>query len=440
MNVRITLLYIFLLIIPKLKAQQYVTVVGELRDSLEMSPVQFAHIFIHDKSYGTFSNEAGRFQLNIDASLKHEVLTISCVGYKTITIKVTDAIQKNNSILYLMPHLNLLPEVTVQVNARDTLREYVWDAVKMLRQNYPRHKYVLDGFYRELSIKDSIYTRVLEAAISMEDNGYGPHDFDKDDLTITSTKIKVHEVRKSDDMRTYTLLGKALELIFGKKNNLYIALGNDFVRYIGRKSDHFLSHAMLNEYEYTLQEIFDTGSGKQFLILLSDKHFNSFFYREVSLYINASDKAIVKIANIIRPNSNDVKDKSYAFGGDFFVKSEVSYTKYKGKYYLEYIDAWYYSAGATPILSNEGSDTPSLQFDHLTFMVNAVYNKQDELEKIRKRESVKKDKDLYEQHHDYNPEFWKNYNMILLNPLDKKAKIDLEKNTLLEDQYKKKRN
>ncbi|HEY9005168.1 carboxypeptidase-like regulatory domain-containing protein [Ohtaekwangia sp.] len=440
MNIRIILLYVFLLIIPKLKGQQYITVTGELRDSLEMSPVQFAHIFIRDENYGTFSNEAGKFQLNIDTGLAHETLTISCVGYKTITVKIQDIAGSNRNILYLMPHLNLLPEVTVQVNAKDTLKEYVLDAVKMLRQNYPRHKYILDGFYRELSVKDSVYTRVLEAAVSMEDNGYGPHDFDKEDLTITSTKIKVHEVRKSDDMRTYTFLGKAFEFLFGKKNNLYITLGNDFVRYIGRKSDHFLSNAMLNEYEYSLQDIFDTDLGKQFVILLSDKHLNSFFYREVSLYINASDKAIVKIENIMRPNPNDAKGKSYAYGGDFFAKSEVSYTKYKGRYYLEYIDAWYYSAGATAVLSREGSDTPSLQFDHLTFMVNAVYNKQDELERIRKRESVKKDIDLYEEHHEYNPEFWKNYNMILLNPLDKKAKSDLEKNTSLEDQYNKKRN
>jgi len=433
---RLLFLSIFLFCTFLLNAQQFKTIEGQVIDSLSLKPVAFAHLYIVDKNYGTVTNEDGRFKLSLEEQHNNDQLTISCIGYNTRRYAVKDLLNSESTIR-LSAAMQLLPEVIVDASKADTLKDYLSSVIKKIKTNYPKHKYILDAFYRELSVNDTTYTRLLEAAISIGDNGYSPHDFDKEDLTVTKTRIKVHEVRKSDDMRTYTFFGKVLEFIFGKENNLYKVLVNDFIRYIGRDANHFLSAAMLEKYEYELKGIYNSPSGRTIVIGLSDQHIKSFFYREVTIYINEKDNAIVKIENVLKPSEADGKDnKNYAFRGEFFAKSEVAYSFYKGKYYLQYIDAWYYSAGgATPVLDKEGSDKKALQFDHLSLMVNAVYNKEDDFKKIKQRESVQKDVDLYSENHPYNPEFWKYYNVLLLNPINDNAKKDLEKQRKLEDQF-----
>jgi hypothetical protein len=47
----------------------------------------------------------------------------------------------------------------------------------------------------------------------------------------------------------------------------------------------------------------------------------------------------------------------------------------------------------------------------------------------------KKDIDLYKKDFAYNPEFWKNYNVLLLAPLDSTVKTDLTDKKGLEEQF-----
>jgi hypothetical protein len=401
-------------------------------------PIKFAHFYIENKSYGSISNEKGEFSLNFDKYLDEELITISCVGYNTRKIPLYDLTKNQYNKILLSPSSKILNEVTIVAQKKDTLRAYLNSVLKSVKINYPKHKYILDAFFRELSIKDSVYTRLIEAAITIMDNGYGEHDFEKEDLSTSNLKIKVQSVRKSDDMRTYSVFGKVLELLFGKENNLYKTLRDDLIRYIGHRSDHYLSNEMLKIYEYELKEIYNTKEGRIFVIQLSDQYMNSFYYREVTLYINDNDKAIIKFKNILRPNPNDPNGKKYTLNDDFFSKSEVTYEKYKGKYYLSYIDAWYYSSGATAVLDGKNSEEVSLQFDHFMLMVNAVYNQNDEITKIKKRDSIKKDIDLYEAEFEYDSLFWKTYNTVLLDTLNRKVRVDLEKKSLLESQYKSK--
>jgi hypothetical protein len=71
-------------------------------------------------------------------------------------------------------------------------------------------------------------------------------------------------------------------------------------------------------------------------------------------------------------------------------------------------------------------------------MINKVMTDKKEYDRIKRRDLQDRELDLYVQDFNYNPVFWANYNILLLNPLMKKVENDLSKEKALEEQFKEK--
>ncbi|HQQ92958.1 MAG TPA: carboxypeptidase-like regulatory domain-containing protein [Bacteroidia bacterium] len=84
---------------------------ARIMDSLSHQPMEFVNVGLPGKGLGTVSNEKGEFSLLVPDSLKNEILKISIIGYRSLSIPLTDI--KQASTIVLAPVSVELQEVVV---------------------------------------------------------------------------------------------------------------------------------------------------------------------------------------------------------------------------------------------------------------------------------------------------------------------------------------
>jgi hypothetical protein len=88
------------------------------------------------------------------------------------------------------------------------------------------------------------------------------------------------------------------------------------------------------------------------------------------------------------------------------------------------------------IWSGAGADFTGKSYAIRTLVVNQVIPQRKAFKRIRIRDTVSKDQDLFKLSYPYHPSFWKDYNLLLLRPLDQQTQKDLEKHGRLEEQFR----
>src|SRR5690606_13653244 len=117
----------------------------------------------------------------------------------------------------LEPTAITLKEVVVSSTDFDSAKYILNTAIKFSKFNYPHKTHILEGFFREISFVDTLYNRLIESAIRVQEVGYQKNTFDETNLEFTRNKIEVIELRKSDDFRSKDNSTK----MFGDNNELY---------------------------------------------------------------------------------------------------------------------------------------------------------------------------------------------------------------------------
>ena len=87
-------------------------------------------------------------------------------------------------------------------------------------------------------------------------------------------------------------------------------------------------------------------------------------------------------------------------------------------------------------LRDENDEVKNKQYYNLSMNIINTITDSKEYDRIKNRDDEKPDLDLYKMDFNYDEEFWKNYNILLINPLLKKAQTDLEKDDTSEEQFK----
>jgi hypothetical protein len=118
--------------------------------------------------------------------------------------------------------------------------------------------------------------------------------------------------------------------------------------------------------------------------------------------------------------------------GKYFFKSDITYRKIDNKYYpvLIHTVSNDYDASSTVKVD---SKTLKQSVDQI-FLLTNVYA--DDFSKIRRKESEKRERDLYSVDRPYNEHFWENYNTVKLNTINRSV-TELEKERSLAEQFKK---
>lgn len=413
------------------QTNKFVRVQGTVIDKSTLEPIPGVNIFLRKSSIGTFSNELGEFELMIPDSLMRDTLALSSIGYKTYQERISNLDLINPTIYYLEQDKIVLQEVVISAKSEKG-RILASKALSKLSKTKSIKQHVAHGFYRELSMKDSTYIRLIESAVEVQDFGYGS--------SLDKMKIKILALRKSEDYITYSWMDKTAKLFFGEDNMLYKTIQADFLR--NYKSNQKLAPVdklpFLDEYYFTIEDYTMFDSDSLVILKFNSDETNPRPYYEGRLFINLSDFGIVRMeyGMVANPTMKIRMQDDVFYQGKFLFKTTVDYRKVNGKYFLSRV-VLIKPQNFAAVESGKGTGQQFTVFD---FSINNILTNKSDFERIKRKESQQKDVDLYNQNFQYDPDFWETYNIVKLNPLLKKAKADLEKEEQLEDQFKRKGN
>lgn len=403
------------------------TISGIVVSTDENLPVPFAHVYLKNSTIGTVSNSAGEFSLKLPGNQNNEI-QISSLGFKSIVIRVSENSNETLTIK-LQPTTITLNEVVVSASEFDSGKYILQTAIKFAKFNYPHKTHILEGFFREISYIDTLYNRLIEAAVRVQEVGYQKNTYDNENLGFTRNKAEIIELRKSDDFRD---TDKGMHKMFGDRNELYQIFDYNFAKAIGNNSSHAFSKK--NIFRYDIDYVGRTAYENQQVYILELKHNrpNFFQWENATFYVNQTDFAILKIEldKFANPNDHQI-DKKYLIDGKHWFRAELSYRKINNTYYPFYITAKHSAADASYVVEKDGKTQK--QYVHTQFLLTHIY--EDDFSKIKWKNTEDRNLDLYKKEIPYNEDFWTNYNVIKLNPLNR-VPSELEKEKSLEAQFK----
>lgn len=377
------------------------------QDSL---PLAFVNIYNEEYRFGTVSNELGEYLLNYPDTISSFNLTISSLGYLTKIIP-------NKSIvdtIYLFESTIELDEVLI-TNTNNDIKYTLKKVFDNLKNNYNNKRHLLKGFYREAAIKskDSSYLRIIEADVDIQEYGILK--------ALDRDRIQINHLRKSDDKITKKWYMNVAENMFGKKNSLVWLNKQDFVKnFVKFKDYHSHYDNIMNNFHFEFAEYQKFNNSLVAVYSYFDKQYiNANLKNEDKnlLYINMDDFAIIKVKQqtIIGPTN------AYKKLGVI----EYHYTKIGDFYYLN-------SARNVSFLSGKGSEK-ELKTEYL--YVYQVHTNRNQYDKIKRKEAISINEDLYENNIKIDTVFWNNYKVLSEIPLNQKLKILIQKEKTLENQF-----
>ena len=388
----------------------------------DSSALSYVHVHIEELSIGVVTNSLGEFQNNFDDSLANKNLVFSCIGFKKLKLPFNEVLLNKTKYdsVFLIPDTFMLKEVIVVASQLDTLDIFIKKVIDKIKVNYPTDDYYLSGFYRQISQNGDSSSRIIEAAISIQDPSYSG----KED----KLRIKVNQIRKSDDYIQYSWTKSLIPLVIGTENDLIKTYQTDFLRQGGK----LIKGGTVLTYELKLDSIFGTGDNQVAKIVFhSNENINApYFIGEI--FVSLSDLAINRMSYswIAHPKFHFYNQDLIFYNGKYRFKKMIEYHKIGSKYYPFFISSFESIAGVTGAKGK-------LQFKESIILINEVLLKKSEYSKIKKREREAEDEDIYEKKLPYDARFWNGYNIVIVNPIREKQRFALEKGESLENQFQK---
>ncbi len=181
-----TLIFILLCFTQFSFAQNYLSIYGKVTDKQSGKPISYATISIKNRAIGTVTNTEGSFVFHIPEKYKNDSLAVSSIGYKTYTVKISDIANKKLDI-QLEKKVYDLSEI--KVKPKNAL-EIVKQAIAKIPENYPTKPINMDGFYREMTFENDTCVEMAEAACEFY---YRPYDEEVDFLKAIELSFKKPE-------------------------------------------------------------------------------------------------------------------------------------------------------------------------------------------------------------------------------------------------------
>ena len=386
---------------------------------IDSSAVAFAHVRVDGTSIGTVSNIEGEFILHVNDSVMEQNIIISCIGYKTKSIKISDLISSANPI-YLAVDVVFLNEVIILGSKEDTIGVFLNKVIEKVKYNYPQDDFFLQGFFRQISQNADSASRLVEAAIDIQDPGYSKN---KEKI-----RIRVNAFRKSNDYINYSWTISLVKLFSGTVNQLIENYSIDFIR----SERKLIKEKSILGYILRLDSIIGKDGDKIACISYNSDPNKSGPYFIGTIFVNLADLAIVRMeyAWAAHPTFKFPRQDLVFYQGKYRFKHRVEYQKVGSKYYPLLISVFEPVDGVT-------GDFNKLQYRESTILINQIFSNKKEYSKIRRRETELADTDIYEKKMPYDIEFWSTYNIVLVNPLKNKDRFSLEFEESLDTQFRK---
>jgi hypothetical protein len=162
------------------------SIYGLVIDSRTRRPLSYTNIFLSNKSTGTITNSAGRFEFKISSSQMNDTLGISHIGYEMVNIPI---ISIDSSMLIIRLNTDKITIKEVVVKPLDPIY-ILTKSIEKIPYNYDKKPALYTGFFRETTQQDNKNVSLSEAII---------HIFKEPYLSTRSDQVKIYKGRKGSN-------------------------------------------------------------------------------------------------------------------------------------------------------------------------------------------------------------------------------------------------
>jgi len=202
---------------------------GEILDKTTKKPLIFATLTLENSNVSTITNTEGKFLIKVPESVVNRTIAISFLGYKTLTLPLSQFKEGNNR-LFMTESVTELAEVNIRVpkDAEALVRE----TLKKRGENYISEPTVMTAFYRETIKKRRKNVSLSEAVVNIYKTPY---------TSKKTDALKLYKARKSTDYSKLDTV--ALKLQGGPFNALFV----DMVKY----PDYIFTNESISYYNFS---------------------------------------------------------------------------------------------------------------------------------------------------------------------------------------------
>lgn len=396
---------LFLFIISEaLYGQQPIIINGRVSDITNGSALIFANVSFANNRYGTITNEKGEFIIKIPDIYRNDTIMVSFIGYAIKKIPLR-SIQNKFASIKLSPLSVTIKQVNVYPKNPGKI---ISEAIDKVKENFINVPMRMNAFYREIILENDSKIQHVEAVLDIYKGSYG-RSKDKD-------RIQIIKGREFMDVKT-SKLWEYLYFI----NGPYELIQQDIAKYpmsfinVAQTKINFLKANHYKFYSYNLTEI-ESKSDHRNLYIIHFKPVKKRALFEGKIIIDKKSLTILSMEYYISPDKiknarlipsvaetalNKIGISTKAV--DFHCR--VTYKKVAGKYVLSNSKMFY------RFLFVNNTDNESYMISNsIDFIVTSIETKN--VIPIKQRHSFWKNVVLTKQLGEYNPEFWRNYNVI----------------------------
>lgn len=390
--------------------EDYVSIEGKVIDVETKRPLGFATINVQNTPIGVVANEYGSFTFTFSKKHLKDSIVFSSAGYQSEKLLAQKILSEDSLLIELADEAIVLAEVVV-TNKEFTAWEILQLALDNVKHNYPSDPFEFQAFYRDYKQENEECISIFEAAISVYDKGY----------TKVANKFSFKEKVVLDQVRK-SLSVEYRTHVFKRVNVMKELLRLNDIRYqsraLDKKAARFFTYKM-DGYEVINDRLMYKIKAKDVW--------------EYCIYVDVITYAIPRI-------TMDFKWEDETNENRWTIGDTVKYHQPKSSMVLEMqmINGLYYpkycqftaNLEAYDRASNELLFTSYLMQEYMVTDIN--FNPDEKPEKADRMDPYAM---IEDQKFSYDPEFWKNYNVIKLHPRDKKLINGLEEKMELEKQF-----
>ena len=370
----------------------HITIGGRLYDRETGEGVIFASVSILNTSFGIVTNQDGEFQLVVPDSLQNHKVRFSHIGYKSQEIDIS-LLKEGFVDIAMNTQTVLLKEVVVSaVNPESALN----DMLNNRATNYAAEPVHLTTFYREGIDHNNINTDLTESVLQIYKTGHKKN--------ASNDQVKLIKKRRIvNRLKTDTIFPKMRS---GVNSCLILDIIKELPEFITP------NNATQYKYSYIGKSIIDNKT-VNIISFHQREHIREPLYSG-ELFIEAENKALVEVRFEINP-------KYAREATNMFVDKKAAGLRInlqQARYIVSYRpsdDGFYYINHVRGDIKFKVQQKKRLLSSPLNFwfeMVTCNIDKRD-VKMFPRDEQLSTNHIFAETKHEYDRDFWKNFNIIL---------------------------
>ena len=399
----------YILITPP-KKPVFTHIMGTILDAESEKPIPYGTIYLKGSSWGTVSNQDGRFHIHIPDTLQSSRLVCSHIGYQKQEIDLT-TLTTHEPVIRLAPNVVSLHEVIVRMRNPITLLKGMHERRE---KNYPITPSYLTTFYREGTHYNKKLMDLTEGVFKIYKPGVNPGYISDQVKQLKNNRLSFRSEEDSLIAKISGGIGSSLTLDI--MQHLPIFLYPESSRY---ECVYFFSDITWMEDRCTYVIHFrPTKTAKEN------------FYRG-EIYLDAETLALVQIRFHI--DSDHIEKASLVKEQGKYIKIDpqsaeytLSYRQWGERYYVNHVrgdlhfkvkkkKSWF---SRSPVL-------------HTWFEMATCHIETTNVEPFPRNERIRPQSIFMDTPIDYDPNFWQNFNII---PREKELRESIEQ---LQEQLRK---